>query len=382
MVQLVGSTATSRPTSGLAQAPPSRGARSQFAPTRFAPPRFAPPRFTLTLTCVFALLTTVAGGCRSRAYQEVYVEKLTGEIRMLEDQLNEADYTNEVLRQKLARYEAREPRSSSERMPAEGGAAEGAGDDELDIRIEQNGTPDAASDVELDIDLGEPLAPDDTSGDRDGADSDDLPAPRDAYPPVQPLPPRAGEFETPPIELGEPLPPGEPDDDPALPPGQIPTPESARMLFPGIPATVAIHAGLSGRHHHDSDDVEDGIFLVLTVADADGRPIRCEQPVSVVVLDPAQTGEAARLGRWDFTAQEVNEQFRETPLPSIQLPILWQEARPSGDSVAVFVRVMTDAERPLETDMLMEFQAGSAAEWTSRGLGTHAAQITPENAWR
>ncbi|WP_164101423.1 hypothetical protein [Candidatus Laterigemmans baculatus] len=403
MVQLVGSTAFPRPASGPAPAPLERGLRSPLAA---APADSSTSRrlLCLVLLCLVLLWTAVAGGCRSRAYQDVYVEKLTGEIRTLEDKLHAADYSNHVLRQKLARLEARQGRAASERLPAEDAAP-----DELEIRIapdrdagsrDPGATRDTApstpprqstplpadpSDLDIEIDLGEPVTPapiqpDAGRPDAGRPDDGELPAPP-SLPPVQPLPPRAGEFETPPIELGEPLPPGEPDDDQTLPPGQIPTPESARRLYPATPATIAIHAGLSGRHHHDSDDVEDGLYLVLTLADAEGRPVRAQQPVSVVVLDPAQTGEAARLGRWDFTAQEIEAHYRQTPIPSLQLPILWQEARPSGDSVAVFVRLMTDEAEPLETDMLMEFQAGAGGEWTSRGRGTYSAQLGSEKVW-
>lgn len=44
-----------------------------------------------------------SSGCRSRAKQDVYVQRLSGEVRLLEDQLYEADYRNRVLAEKLAR---------------------------------------------------------------------------------------------------------------------------------------------------------------------------------------------------------------------------------------------------------------------------------------
>lgn len=54
-------------------------------------------------TGLFMAVTLATLGCRSRAKQDVYVQRLTGEIRLLEDQLYDADYRNRVLAEKLER---------------------------------------------------------------------------------------------------------------------------------------------------------------------------------------------------------------------------------------------------------------------------------------
>lgn len=311
-----------------------------------------------------ALVVLLAAGCRSDAYREVYTEKMAGRIRVLEDQLNEADYANEVLRQKLHRYEQQSTAGANRRQ---GGDDADDSDPDVEVEVDRGGDGERL-DVELDVDR------EDANDQVDEPPRSPLtPAPRRRYPPVQPVPPRADDLQPEDIDLGEPLPPGGESDDATLPPGQIPTPESARLLVPPVPESVSIHTGLSGRHHHDSDDIEDGLFLVLTVADSAGNALRCDEAISVVVLDPARTGEEARLGRWNFSAEEVAAHFRENPLPSIQLPILWQEKKPSGESMAIFVRVMTDADQPLETDMLLEFKSGGTPEWAPRGLQGQAA---------
>lgn len=46
-------------------------------------------------------------GCSSRAQQAVYHQKMAGEIRILEDQLYEADYENRVLRDRVEQYQRR-----------------------------------------------------------------------------------------------------------------------------------------------------------------------------------------------------------------------------------------------------------------------------------
>lgn len=340
MLRLVGSIDSAKPPGGWRPAAPLPRARTRWS---------------------IALLVLLATGCRSDAYREVYTEKMAGQLRVLEDKLYEADYANEVLRQKLERIEREKSASSERRDP--GADADDATDETPDVEIEIDREPDGdALDVELEVD-----------DDRDPSASPPLtPAPRRQYPPAQPMPPRAGDLEPEDIDLGEPLPPGRETDEAELPPGQIPTPESARLLAPPVPQSISIHTGLSGRHHHDSDDVEDGLFLVLTINDADGNAIECEEAISVVVLDPDRTGEEARIGRWNFSAKEVMANSRATPVRSVQLPILWQGKQPSGDAVAVFVRVMTETEQPLETDMLLQLKSGEAPRWAPRGLGNRA----------
>ncbi|MEM9828920.1 MAG: hypothetical protein AAF958_20200 [Planctomycetota bacterium] len=67
------------------------------------------PGFTLVFAC--AVLTLV--GCTTPAQRDVYQRKLANEVRVLEDQLYEADYENRVLREKLDRCQNSRRSSSS-----------------------------------------------------------------------------------------------------------------------------------------------------------------------------------------------------------------------------------------------------------------------------
>ena len=59
---------------------------------------------------ILGVVLPAANGCRSRAQQDVYQQKMIREVRVLEDKLYEADYKNRVLAEKLkrARIEASE----------------------------------------------------------------------------------------------------------------------------------------------------------------------------------------------------------------------------------------------------------------------------------
>jgi hypothetical protein len=323
---------------------------------------YASPQVLLMVFCLLPM------GCRSRAYQDVYADQLASELRLLEDQLYEADYQNQILRQKLHRDRQRagDERTQADPLHQESGLPSAnpkrrAGTNTL--KSPRNASDDSADigDSDIEIDLGEPTLP---AGD---------------LPPVQVAPPRMQDFAPPPIELGEPLPPGgdvEKRED--LPAGQIPTPESARLLLPPEarqPVAIKIHPGLSGGHHQDSDQELDGLMVVLTLADPLGEPCVTDLPISIVVLDPTKEGEAARMGRWNFSSEQVTAACRETPLKSLQFPLLWQDSRPAGDEVAVFVRVMIPGSVPLETDMMLRFRDATTADWQPAGLGNQGENL-------
>ena len=70
--------------------------------------------------------------------------------------------------------------------------------------------------------------------------------------------------------------------------------------------------------------------------------------MSVVVLDPAFEGEAARVARWDFTAAETAAMFRRTGTESaIHLTMAWPGDPPAHGKLHLFVRYVTADGRKL-----------------------------------
>ncbi len=69
-----------------------------------------PVRLRLIALIILGVLLPTAHGCRSRAQQDLYQQKMIREVRILEDKLYEADYKNRILAEKLkrARIEASE----------------------------------------------------------------------------------------------------------------------------------------------------------------------------------------------------------------------------------------------------------------------------------
>lgn len=68
------------------------------------------------VTVCLLLMTVALGGCRNRAYNDIYVENMAAEIRDLEDQLYEYDYEYRLLEQKAAALRAENQRLQQSRV--------------------------------------------------------------------------------------------------------------------------------------------------------------------------------------------------------------------------------------------------------------------------
>jgi hypothetical protein len=96
---------------------------------------------------------------------------------------------------------------------------------------------------------------------------------------------------------------------------------------------------------------DDGLLVVIQPRDARGRAIEAPAEVSIVVLDPAFTGDAARLARWDFTPAETAARFgRLGAEAAICLDTVWPADPPLHDGLYLFVRYTTADGRKLEAE--------------------------------
>ncbi len=297
---------------------------------------------------LIVLAALAAGGCRGAAYRDVYQQKMASEIRVLEDQLYEADYHNQVLTDELERLKSQiavpaerrsrpveEPRRSSERSVTD---------------------PPARR--------SEPAAP-------------QLPArpiPDPVDPPLVPIPPGTEELDFPDVDLGEPLPPG----DPAAPPGQIQLPDSVRKLYreePAEPTSVRINPGLSGGHRFDDAEEKTGMYLAVEVVDEAGKLVSLDNldrygELNVAIVDPQREPADAQLGQWNFAGSELRALVRSGtsgPVPGdrIDVHVAWNEKLPLGTNVVAHVRLTVD-ETQLQAQAELPTADAVMARWNPR----------------
>lgn len=114
----------------------------------------------------------------------------------------------------------------------------------------------------------------------------------------------------------------------------------------------------------------EGISLVVQPRDAAGRVVQAAAPLSIVVLDPAVSGEAARVARWDISANEVARLFRNSPAgDGIHLDLAWPAGPPVHNRLHLFARYATDDGRRVQTDQLIDVgvSAVDGPEWEPAG---------------
>ena len=120
-------------------------------------------------------------------------------------------------------------------------------------------------------------------------------------------------------------------------------------------AAITLNQRLTGGCNLDGRAGDEGILVQIEPRDSDGQLVAAAAPVKVVVLDPHLSGEAARVARWDFSADEVTRRSQESPpLEGIRLEMVWPAAPPVHDRLHLFVRYETDDGRKLEADRAIQ----------------------------
>ncbi len=334
------------------------------------------------MSIVVAVALSAMGGCQGAAYRDVYHQKMAGEIRVLEDQLYDADYQNQVLRDELMRAEVK---SSQIQVPAApprrtifGKTLNSSGEV---VEITQ---PRSSS---------TPAAPKSTSPKLPARPTDDLPPPAGSQakkplsdpeptpprpksspiPPSEPVPPGASDLLLPDVELGDPVPPP-PDSMPDILPGQIELPDTARRLQsspPATPVSIRIHKGFSGGHKSDDQPPIEGIELLVEAIDEAGKPVALETfdidgVMSVVLLDPARSAATARIGKWEFGPDEIREMVHAGPASGLRVIIPWGEERPIGDKVLAHVK-LSAVDVAMQAQAELPIAQPNVAQWTPRG---------------
>ncbi len=374
------------------------------------------------ITCaLFVCALLAVAGCRSPLQRQVYSQEMAGEIRILEDQLYDADYQNRVLRDELKRVKAAcEPvtdtQTRRQAVPPTtdyGPAFSSQPSIETFDPMELSDQPDLIYDNYPDPTETSPRrapkinpSPSGTTESPSGdltlpnvttertpapnvtAPNVTAPALNDALengfqelpPPRIPEPPGNETFRAPSIVPGSkvapPPIPGSPED---VPPGKVDLREIEELLnyssptlpAPSPPDHIQLHPSLSSAHQFDQDDAADGLWIVVNVVDTEGKIINLndfdvDASMTIVALDPSQNASAARIGRWDFSADEVKQFVRSIPVQGLHVPIQWQDIEPSGDEVLVHVRLQAEGEEMRCQGKLSLNTAAAMAKWMPR----------------
>lgn len=158
-----------------------------------------------------------------------------------------------------------------------------------------------------------------------------------------------------------------------LPPEEVPPGRTVPRRIGADSTSDSTHVGriaitrlLTGGYDMDGRPGDEGIATVIEPRDARGRIVAAAAPISVVLIDPALSGEPARVARWDFAADEVAAMHDKTPLgEGIYLEMPWPAAAPRHRRLHLHVRYTTADGRKLEADQEIRVEPpGESPGWT------------------
>jgi hypothetical protein len=104
-------------------------------------------------------------------------------------------------------------------------------------------------------------------------------------------------------------------------------------------AKIVLNRRLTGGYNADHRLGDEGVIVVIEPRDQRDRIVKRASEVSVVLVDPALSGDESRVARWDFKADEIARLFAKTPRgEGIQLNLRWPAHPPEHERLVVFVR--------------------------------------------
>jgi hypothetical protein len=132
---------------------------------------------------------------------------------------------------------------------------------------------------------------------------------------------------------------------------------------------IHLNPRLTGGADFDAQPGDDGICVLVEPRNRSGDFVPEPARVSVVLLDPTKSDDAARVARWDLDA-EATRQFLQTDTADrgLLLRLPWQGTPPETKRLHVFVRYMTADGRKLEADREIDLDSADrvAHRWTPR----------------
>lgn len=134
-------------------------------------------------------------------------------------------------------------------------------------------------------------------------------------------------------------------------------------------ARLALNRQLTGGWNPDGRHGDEGLFVAFEPRDAANKLVKAVGDVSIVALDPAQTGAGARVGRWDFTTDEAAAMFRQGLMArGLQFELPWPSSPPKNRDLRLFVRLTTPDGRKVETDSRIRITPydQESKNWTPR----------------
>ncbi len=126
---------------------------------------------------------------------------------------------------------------------------------------------------------------------------------------------------------------------------------------------ITLNRKLTGGHNVDGHVGDEGVMVVVEPLNAAGDLIEVPGDISIVVLDPAIEGDAARVARWDFSSKEAASYLKRTPLgDGLHFDLRWPHSPPVHRVLNLFVRYTTADGRRLQAEKQIEVEPPGAGD--------------------
>ncbi|MBN1851288.1 MAG: hypothetical protein JW829_01135 [Pirellulales bacterium] len=250
-------------------------------------------------------IALLLAGCRSG----VNMDLLQQELRLYEDRIYELEYQLEDCQQEKTKLQQQLDNEKENSRKASSPKSQRGG---LFQPIPSRGVP------RPDIDIQEP-----TIEEENGIQSSEAPTPQPPAPPMEnPLPP------TPQEETGTHSIPSVSEE---LPPPIAHHPKDSSHALVGLarPLTetgpvdrIVLHRLLSTTQHPTSEQTV--LEAVVEPRDANGRPVRADGEISLMILDPRRPVVEGKIARWTYELSDKNIDWRHSGLGSgmhVALPL-------------------------------------------------------------
>ncbi len=119
----------------------------------------------------------------------------------------------------------------------------------------------------------------------------------------------------------------------------------------------------------DQQPGDDGITLLFEPRNAAGQCVPQAGEVTIVLLDPAISGESARVARWELSKTEVGKRILDArPERGVKVQLKWPDERPQHGKLKIFVRYTNTDGELIETrsDVFITLPGELSQRWTPR----------------
>jgi hypothetical protein len=176
--------------------------------------------------------------------------------------------------------------------------------------------------------------------------------------------------------------------------GDLSEPRTLPGAASGDPTVTSVTLNMAETHGLDADGQpgHEALSVVVEPRNTAGEIVPSPAEISIVVLDPAQQGPAARVARWNFSPDEAQEHVRaDGPATGLHFELAWPDRAPSNKTLMLFVRYtlanreqfVIDQEIEIDPPAVQAYQP-SQSDWNAaqRTAGVPTPADTPRQAVR